>query len=98
MVDNVDDAFALGFLAVGVKDWNKATDADFKKAAAFLRDVHKNVRTYHADGAEGSELMKSGEILLDGQSLLEMEADERARSGLFLAFQYPLTTAAKKDR
>ena len=40
LVDNVDDAFALGFLAVGVKDWNKATDADFKKAAAFLRDVH----------------------------------------------------------
>jgi Fe-S cluster assembly ATP-binding protein len=31
-----------------------------------------------------------GEILLDGESLLEMEPDERAAKGLFLAFQYPL--------
>ena len=31
----------------------------------------------------------SGDVLLDGKSILEMEADERARSGLFLAFQYP---------
>jgi Fe-S cluster assembly ATP-binding protein len=30
-----------------------------------------------------------GEILLDGASILELEADERARAGLFLAFQYP---------
>jgi len=37
---------------------------------------------YHIDG---------GEILLGGESLLEMEADERARQGLFLAFQYPTT-------
>ncbi len=31
----------------------------------------------------------SGDVLLDGQSVLAMEADERARAGLFLAFQYP---------
>lgn len=31
----------------------------------------------------------SGDVLLDGRSILEMEADERARAGLFLAFQYP---------
>jgi len=30
-----------------------------------------------------------GEILLKGESILDMEADERARKGLFLAFQYP---------
>ena len=30
-----------------------------------------------------------GEILLDGESVLELEADERAQRGLFLAFQYP---------
>lgn len=30
-----------------------------------------------------------GDILWKGQSLLEMETDERAKSGLFLAFQYP---------
>ncbi len=31
----------------------------------------------------------SGEILLDGENVLEMEVDERARAGLFLAMQYP---------
>jgi Fe-S cluster assembly ATP-binding protein len=30
-----------------------------------------------------------GSITLDGQDLLAMEADERAKAGLFLAFQYP---------
>jgi Fe-S cluster assembly ATP-binding protein len=32
-----------------------------------------------------------GDILLDGESVLEMEADERSRAGLFLAFQYPVS-------
>jgi Fe-S cluster assembly ATP-binding protein len=31
----------------------------------------------------------SGDILLDGESILEMDADQRAQRGLFLAFQYP---------
>jgi Fe-S cluster assembly ATP-binding protein len=31
-----------------------------------------------------------GDIILDGESVLEMEADERSRAGLFLAFQYPV--------
>ncbi|MCS4535120.1 Fe-S cluster assembly ATPase SufC [Corynebacterium sp. HS2168-gen11] len=30
-----------------------------------------------------------GEVLLDGVNLLELEVDERARAGLFLAMQYP---------
>ncbi|MFD2391084.1 Fe-S cluster assembly ATPase SufC [Enterococcus gallinarum] len=30
-----------------------------------------------------------GEILFDGENVLEMEVDERARLGLFLAMQYP---------
>ena len=30
-----------------------------------------------------------GDVRLGGQSVLAMEADERARAGLFLAFQYP---------
>jgi Fe-S cluster assembly ATP-binding protein len=30
-----------------------------------------------------------GDIVLDGESILEMDADERAQRGLFLAFQYP---------
>ena len=32
-----------------------------------------------------------GEVLLNGENLLEMEADERSRAGLFLAFQYPIS-------
>src|SRR5690349_15449355 len=32
----------------------------------------------------------SGEILFRGQSVLEMETDERSRLGLFMAFQYPV--------
>ncbi|MGO9243482.1 MAG: ATP-binding cassette domain-containing protein, partial [Verrucomicrobiia bacterium] len=30
-----------------------------------------------------------GKILMKGEDILEMETDERARKGLFLAFQYP---------
>lgn len=32
----------------------------------------------------------AGQIIFDGQDVLEMEADERSRAGLFLAFQYPV--------
>jgi Fe-S cluster assembly ATP-binding protein len=31
-----------------------------------------------------------GEVLYKGRNLLELEVDERARQGLFLAFQYPI--------
>ncbi len=33
--------------------------------------------------------VSSGDVLLEGKSLLAMNVDERARAGLFLAFQYP---------
>ncbi len=32
----------------------------------------------------------AGEVTFQGEKLLEMEAEERARAGVFLAFQYPL--------
>jgi Fe-S cluster assembly ATP-binding protein len=32
----------------------------------------------------------AGEILFKGEDLLDMDADERARAGVFLAFQYPV--------
>ncbi|HNK64531.1 MAG TPA: Fe-S cluster assembly ATPase SufC [Anaerolineales bacterium] len=32
----------------------------------------------------------SGEVLIDGENVLEMEPDERSRAGMFLAFQYPV--------
>ena len=49
----------------------------------------KSTLSYMLAGRAGYEL-ESGEVFLEGQSLSEMEADERARSGLFLAFQYPV--------
>ncbi len=38
----------------------------------------------------------SGSITLDGQDLLEMEADARARAGIFIAFQRPATIPGVK--
>lgn len=40
-------------------------------------------------GNESYEITE-GEILLDGQSLIEMPTEQRAREGVFLAFQYPV--------
>jgi len=31
-----------------------------------------------------------GDILIDGESILDLEADERTKAGIFLAFQYPV--------
>jgi len=62
--DNVDDAYALGFLAVGVKDWTTATDAQFKAASDFLRKVHENVRVYWSDGASLQQAMAPGEVTI----------------------------------
>lgn len=44
----------------------------------------------NALAAHPSYQITSGSAVLDGQNLLEMEADERSRAGLFLAFQYPV--------
>lgn len=35
-------------------------------------------------------VVTQGEIILNGQNVLEMSVDERSRAGLFLAFQYPV--------
>lgn len=35
-------------------------------------------------------VVTDGQILLDGEDVLEMSVDERARAGLFLAMQYPV--------
>lgn len=40
-------------------------------------------------GKEVYEVL-SGEVFFHGKDLLEMDADERAREGVFLAFQYPV--------
>jgi Fe-S cluster assembly ATP-binding protein len=40
-------------------------------------------------GRDGYEVT-AGQVLYDGRNLLELDPEERAREGLFLAFQYPV--------
>jgi spermidine/putrescine transport system substrate-binding protein len=62
--DNVDDAFALAYLATGTTDWTDVTDAQFEAATEWLRGAHENLRTYWTDPAELAQLLSSGEILV----------------------------------
>ena len=48
----------------------------------------KSTLAYALMGHPGYEITE-GEILLDGENVAELGADERAQRGLFLAFQYP---------
>jgi Fe-S cluster assembly ATP-binding protein len=49
----------------------------------------KSTLSYVLAGRDGYEVT-DGSAQLDGEELLEMEPEERAASGLFLAFQYPV--------
>ncbi len=61
--DNVDDAYALAYLATGVADWSDVTDQQFEAATAWLRGIHPNLLNYWVDPAEISQLMASGQVL-----------------------------------
>jgi Fe-S cluster assembly ATP-binding protein len=49
----------------------------------------KSTLSYVMAGKEDYEVTE-GDILFNGQSILELEPDERAAAGIFLAFQYPV--------
>tara|TARA_B100000700_G_scaffold3991_1_gene4592 strand:+ start:16 stop:777 length:762 start_codon:yes stop_codon:yes gene_type:complete len=49
----------------------------------------KSTLGYVLSGREGYEV-EQGEVTFNGSNLLEMEVEERAQAGLFLAFQYPV--------
>ena len=49
----------------------------------------KSTLSYVLSGREDYDVSK-GSVLLDSKELLDIEADERSRLGLFLAFQYPI--------
>ncbi|HWM80908.1 MAG TPA: Fe-S cluster assembly ATPase SufC [Pseudolabrys sp.] len=49
----------------------------------------KSTLAYVLAGRPGYEVTE-GEILLHGENILELEPDERAAKGVFLAFQYPM--------
>jgi Fe-S cluster assembly ATP-binding protein len=49
----------------------------------------KSTLGYVLSGRDGYEVSK-GDVTLNGKDLLDLEVEERAREGLFLAFQYPV--------
>ena len=49
----------------------------------------KSTLSYVIAGREGYEVT-GGEIILDGENILDLPPDERAAKGVFLAFQYPI--------
>jgi Fe-S cluster assembly ATP-binding protein len=49
----------------------------------------KSTLSYVLSGKDGYEVV-GGSVKLDGSDILEMEPEERAAAGLFLAFQYPV--------
>ena len=49
----------------------------------------KSTLSYVIAGREDYEVTE-GEVLLDGENILEMDPEERAAKGVFLAFQYPV--------
>ena len=49
----------------------------------------KSTLAYVLAGKPGYEATE-GDVLLDGQSILELSPDQRAAKGVFLAFQYPV--------
>jgi Fe-S cluster assembly ATP-binding protein len=71
-----------------VKGVDLAVDTDETHAIMGPNGSGKSTLAYALMGHPSYEITE-GEILLDGEDLTEMEADERAQKGLFLAFQYP---------
>ena len=49
----------------------------------------KSTLSYVLSGRDGYEVI-AGSAMMDGQDVLELEPEERAAAGLFLAFQYPV--------
>lgn len=49
----------------------------------------KSTLSHVLAGRDGYEITE-GEVIFDGESLLEKKPEDRARAGVFLAFQYPV--------
>ena len=71
-----------------VKGVDLAVNTDETHAIMGPNGSGKSTLAYALMGHPAYEISE-GEILLDGEDVTEMAADERARKGLFLAFQYP---------
>ena len=71
-----------------VKGVDLAVDTNEKHAIMGPNGSGKSTLAYALMGHPSYEITE-GEILLDGEDIVELGADERGRRGLFLAFQYP---------
>jgi Fe-S cluster assembly ATP-binding protein len=71
-----------------VKGVDLAVDLNQKHAIMGPNGSGKSTLAYALMGHPSYEITE-GEIRLDGDDVVELEADERAQRGLFLAFQYP---------
>ncbi len=71
-----------------VKGVDLAVDTDEIHAIMGPNGSGKSTLAYALMGHPAYEVTE-GEILLEGVNVVELEADERAQRGLFLAFQYP---------
>ena len=71
-----------------VKGVDLAVDAAQVHAIMGPNGSGKSTLAYALMGHPAYEITE-GEILFDGENLVELGADERAQRGLFLAFQYP---------
>ncbi len=71
-----------------VKGVDLEVDLNEKHAVMGPNGSGKSTLAYALMGHPGYEITE-GDVLLDGESILELGADVRAQRGLFLAFQYP---------
>src|SRR5215475_13769255 len=71
-----------------VKGVDLSVDLNEKHAIMGPNGSGKSTLAYALMGHPSYEVT-GGQILLDGQDVTELGADERAHRGLFLAFQYP---------
>ncbi len=79
---NVDDKKIIKGLSLNVKPGEVA-------AIMGPNGAGKSTLSYVLAGREGYDVT-GGDVTLGGESLMGLEANERAAKGLFLAFQYPL--------
>ena len=79
--------------AVGGKDvlkgLNLSIEAGTLHAIMGPNGTGKSTLSNIIAGREGYDV-KAGRVSFDGRNLLTMRADERARAGIFMAFQYPV--------
>jgi Fe-S cluster assembly ATP-binding protein len=84
-------------LRVNLEDENKEIlkGVDLKVEAGKVHAIMgpngsgKSTLSYVLSGKDGYEVV-GGSVSLNGDDILEMEPEERAAAGLFLAFQYPV--------